>query len=239
MSVTFHLLGDEAMVVQFEQKIDPKINRQVVQLCDYVEQELHKVVRYVIPAYNSLTIVFDKSKIQISTIEDFVKTKLKPHQQQKKIPERKLYIPVCYDKSFATDLEEVCRQTQLSTTEVIRMHSSSIYRTYMIGFLPGFPYFGKLHRALSCERKSKPEMKMPVGAVGIAGLQTGIYPQSSPGGWQVIGRTPLPIIGISEAKPFLFQQGDEVQFYSIAKSQFRTMHKSVTAKTFNWDSIYG
>ena len=238
MEVSLHALGDEALLVQFEKKIDPVINQQVVLLGEYLEHSFSNEVKYVVPAYNSLTVAFDSTKISAGALEQVIIEGL--HSAERfEFAERLLYIPVCYDKSFATDLDEVCRQTGLTSTEVVRLHSSNLYTTYMIGFLSGFPYLGQLPKELTTERKSTPAVRVPEGAVAIAGSQTGIYPQESPGGWQVIGRTPLPLVYAFDEHSFLFHQGDRIQFYSISKSKFDSIRKSLAKGDFDWESIYG
>lgn len=237
MQVSLHALGDEAILVQFENKIDPEINEHVIRLGVHVERVFEDAVKYVVPAYCSLTIVYDKAKTDPTSLEKEVIKGLDITDEEG-FSKRTLFVPVCYDKKFATDLEEICNQTKLTSTEVVRMHSSHMYRTYMIGFLPGFPYLGQLPEELICERKSIPEMKVPTGAVAIAGKQTGIYPSESPGGWQVIGRTPLPLVNALDDNPFLFHQGDRVQFYSISISQFNNIQKSLTKGEFDWETVY-
>lgn len=238
MEASLHPMGDEAVLIQFEQKIDAQINDKVNRLGEFLEHKLVDRIQYVVPAYCSLTVVFDKSIIDFDTLEQEIVLALDSIVEED-YPGRLLYIPVCYDKSFASDLEEVCRQTNLTSTEVVRMHCEQQYRIYMIGFLPGFPYLGQLPEELICERKSIPELKVPAGAVAIAGRQTGIYPNESPGGWHVIGRTPLPLLDLKSEHPFLFHQGDRVQFYSVSKSNFNSMQQSILSGTFDWQSVYG
>lgn len=238
MEVSLHPMGDEAVLVQFEQKIDAEINDKVNRLGEYLEQKLVDEIRYIVPAYCSLTISFDKSMIDFDTLEKEIVLALDSTVNED-YPGRLLYIPVCYDKGFASDLDKVCKQTNLTATEVVRMHCDQQYRIYMIGFLPGFPYLGQLPDELRCERKSIPDLKVPAGAVAIAGRQTGIYPNESPGGWQIIGRTPLPLVITENEHPFLFHQGDKVQFYSISKSKFSSIRNSISTGEFDWQTVYG
>jgi inhibitor of KinA len=128
-------------------------------------------------------------------------------------------IPVCYDGDYGPDLEWTARQKGLSVEDVIRIHHSGSYRIYMVGFLPGFPYLGKLDSRLEIPRKDRPVSVMR-GGVGIAGIQTGIYPLSSPGGWQIIGRTPVRLFDWLTDPPIRFQCGDEVEFYPISREEF-------------------
>ncbi|MDB5197332.1 MAG: hypothetical protein JWP88_1703, partial [Flaviaesturariibacter sp.] len=133
---------------------------------------------------------------------------------------RQLRIPVCYDQAFAPDLKTVAAQAGLSVEEVIHIHTHTSFRVYMIGFLPGFAYMGEVPDAIAVARRSEPRTKVSAGSVGIAGKQTGIYPFDSPGGWQLIGKTPASLFRKKEASPTLFQPGDEVLFYPITINEF-------------------
>jgi inhibitor of KinA len=129
-------------------------------------------------------------------------------------------IPVCYAKTFAPDLEDLALQNKISQEEVIRIHTSATYRVYMIGFLPGFAYMGRVDERIVTPRRSQPRTMVPAGSVGIAGEQTGIYPFASPGGWNIIGQTPVALFDVKRKQPVLLQPGDEVTFYSITEHEF-------------------
>eukprot|EP01136_Pigoraptor_vietnamica_P038048 Opistho-1_new@106825 len=135
----------------------------------------------------------------------------------------RITIPVCYDLSLAPDLVELATLHQLSVEEVIQLHTAQTYRVYMIGFLPGFAYMGSVDERIRTARKANPRTKVPAGSVGIAGEQTGIYPLDSPGGWQLIGQTPLPLFDATRTDPCLLQPGDEVQFCSISLTAFHKL----------------
>jgi inhibitor of KinA len=137
-------------------------------------------------------------------------------------------IPVCYAKRFAPDLEELAAGKNLTVANVIHLHTASTYRVYMIGFLPGFPYMGKVDSCIATPRRSSPRTGIPAGSVGIAGQQTGIYPLSSPGGWNIIGRTPLQLFDKNRDHPVLLQPGDNITFYSITEDEFEN-YQSGTA----------
>jgi inhibitor of KinA len=134
---------------------------------------------------------------------------------------REIQVPVCYSGRFAPDMQLLCKQKGLSTEEVVHLHCSRIYRVYMLGFLPGFTYMGKVDERIAIERKERPRSEVPAGSVGIAGVQTGIYPMDSPGGWQIIGRTPLQLFTKQSEHPVLFAPGDRVKFYSISENEFK------------------
>jgi inhibitor of KinA len=128
-------------------------------------------------------------------------------------------IPVCYEREYAPDLEGVAKEKGLSQEEVVGLHTSVIYRVYMVGFLPGFPYMGRTDARLEIGRKKQPVSVKP-GGIGIVGVQTGIYPLNSPGGWQIIGRTPMPLFNLHEDPPIRLQAGDRVEFYPVSKKEF-------------------
>ena len=151
---------------------------------------------------------------------------------------RKLYIPVCYDRMFGFDMDEVIHQTNLSAAEIVKIHTSITFSTYMIGFLPGFPYLGKLPAEMECTRKATPRLEVPKGAVGLAVLQTGIYPKNSPGGWQIIGQTPVDLVGKDSEHSYLFESGDEVCFYSISKKKYQDIIEEQEKGLFKWSNIY-
>ena len=129
-------------------------------------------------------------------------------------------IPVCYELPYALDLQALSEEKGMATKKIIDLHTSQTYKVYMLGFMPGFTFMGKIVPALACKRKLNPRLQVPASSVGIAGFQTGIYPTTSPGGWQILGRTPLKIFNPQKENPFLFQAGDEVTFYSITKETF-------------------
>jgi inhibitor of KinA len=142
--------------------------------------------------------------------------------ENSEIPEqvtRYFEIPVCYSKKFALDIDQLAEQNELSAEEIIYIHTSKTYTVFMLGFLPGFAYMGEVDHRIAFARKPTP-IKLFAGAVGIAGKQTGIYPLESPGGWQIIGRTPIKVFKREDKNPVLFQPGDEVKFYPITEHEF-------------------
>lgn len=198
-----------------------------------------------VPAYSSLTIHYDvmalrKKTPQHQTVFDWMKQQLEerlqqPVQQDSK-EDRLVKIPVCYDEEFATDIQQLAATKNISVDEVIQIHTAKTYKVYMIGFLPGFAYMGEVDEKIALPRKPQP-VNMAEGSVGIAGKQTGIYPLASPGGWNIIGRTPVKLfkappnlparealdsesLNMADIKPTLLSAGDMVQFYSITKNEF-------------------
>ena len=222
-------IGDSGLTVEFGDTIDTAINEYVLSLFHYFRKHPLPGVHDVVPAYSTLSFHYHiyapgfsntRGKSCYETLYQKIKRVIDKHIPVKKQVGKNFQIPVCYDDEFALDMNEVSSIKKLSIKEIIRLHTSVFYRVYMNGFLPGFPYMGKLDSAIGVARKSSPRKKVPAGSVGLAGLQTGIYPLESPGGWQIIGRTPLKIFDKKREQPALLQPGDSVQFFSITKDEF-------------------
>ena len=223
--------GDCATTISFGDKMNSEINDRVLQVFTYLKRENRYWVD-VLPAYSSVTVFFDVVALRQMGISEpyrFVNEKLeeaagsilKTDSESK----RKITIPVCYHSSFATDYKRVCNQNKISVEEMVELHSQTPYRVFMIGFLPGFAYMGTLNKKLITPRLEKPHANVNEGSVGIAGSQTGIYPLDSPGGWNIIGRTPIKLFDAGKAKQgsdtaILFQPTDEVIFKPISKADF-------------------
>jgi len=187
----------------------------------------------IIPAYTTITVVYDIAAIR--KITNTAAYKYISEQIEKAISEcdwknesspREIIIPVCYDISLGIDLPEMSNQKNISIEEIISIHTSATYNVYMLGFLPGFAYMGMVDDKIVVPRLSQPRKNVPAGSVGIAGNQTGIYPLDSPGGWNIIGQTPLRMFDINNTDPCLVKPGDKVKFVSISLEQFH-QQKSV------------
>lgn len=219
--------GDSALLLNFEQNIDEKINQEVI-AWEKCFREFAEGIQFIIPAYCSLTVGFDTTQTSFEELKDWIL-----HQEslislkQENTASSIKYIPVCYEEIFALDKEEVQKQTNLSWESIIQLHTNRVYRVFMLGFLPGFPYLGKVPEKLYVHRKRIPSLQIPARSVGLAGFQTGIYPSEAPGGWQIIGRTPISIFNPAQENPFLLQAGEQIQFYVISKSKFEKMQKEI------------
>ena len=226
MKMQFHAYGDSALLINFDQKIDPEINLAVVALKDAIEKFTIPGVTFCIPAYCSLTVGYNPSVLHYDELCEQINALTSINMDDKKLqPGRTLKIPVCYEVPYALDFPDLIQQTGVSREEIIKIHTTTPFRVYMLGFLPGFAYMGRLPETLFCSRKKTPRLRVPAQSVGLAGYQTGIYPSEAPGGWQIIGRTPLKIFDGEKENPFLFQPGDQVVFEAISKEEFERMER--------------
>jgi inhibitor of KinA len=226
-------LGDTAITIELGNRIDKILNEEIISRYYQFKQEPLTGMIEAVPAYCSLTIYYDiaavRKKIQDgSTAFEYlrkeIERKLLRPVQTTNIEKRVVYIPVCYENEFAPDIDVMIKQKKISREEIIRLHTSSSYRVYMMGFLPGFAYMGVVDESIAAPRKSQP-VSTAAGSVGIAGRQTGIYPLDSPGGWQIIGRTPLQLFDPSKLDCSLLRTGDEVKFFAISKDEFYQLKK--------------
>lgn len=219
--------GDRAILINFDQKIDPEINQQVIALGQAIEAASWLGVQYLIPAYCSLTLAYDPGVTSYAVLEKAILSLDRMASEKSIGNSRSLSIPVCYEQPFAWDLADVATVTRLSAEKIISLHTSTIFRVYMLGFLPGFVYMGRLPEVLQCKRKTTPRLKVPTQAVALAGFQTGIYPSEAPGGWQIIGKTPVKVFDPRLEDPFLFRAGDSVSFRAISRTEFDQIEEEV------------
>lgn len=227
MKITYQPFGDRALLLQWEQSIDPIVNAQVTHLNRAIESAEMVGVQYCLPAYCSLTIGYEPKQISYHNLCESIASIIAGLGAliASSSENRKITIPVCYENQYAPDLAWLADHTKVSPEQLIELHTSTSFRVYMLGFMPGFPYLGILPKALEAPRKETPRLRVPAGAVALAGLQTGIYPIESPGGWQIIGRTPWKIFDPEREEPFLLQVGDEVCFEAIDEKAFEKIKK--------------
>jgi len=213
-------IHDQAITIEFSKEISEATNMQVIAMQHAVESSPIKGFMGAVPAYGSLTVYFN-DQVSTTTVRAWLSDLSAQVSNTSLATEGKqISIPVCYDPSLGTDLDWVAAHLNRSMEDIVALHTSIEYRVYMIGFIPGFPYMGTLPTALEVPRKQTPSMKIPAGSVAIAGKQTGIYPAEVPGGWQVIGRTPLKMFDPSTTPCSFLNAGDIVQFKPITLEMF-------------------
>ena len=215
--------GDSAVVVEFEPRIDPVVNARAIRLAEAVRTAAIEGVRDVVPAYRSVTVYFDPLRTQYASLVERLgqQAGLSPKavgEAGEPIP-----VPVCYGSEFGPDLTSVAALAKMPPEAVVETHASTVYRVFMLGFSPGFAYMGVVDERIAAPRHSIPRVRVPRGSVAIAGQQTGIYPADTPGGWQLIGRTPVRPFDMARPVPFLFKAGDSVLFVPIDRDEYERM----------------
>ena len=227
-SYKIFFIGDSVATIDFGNIINEEINKKAIAIFHYLSGHPLAGMVEALPAYSSVTIYFDvpllrkkispQKKASEWTTTELHKLMLSDFATED--AEKSLVrIPVCYEKQFANDLQWIADQKNVSTEQVIHLHNSKQYRVYMLGFLPGFAYMGEVDEQIAVPRKPQPQ-PIWAGSVGIAGRQTGLYPLNSPGGWQIIGRTPLRMFDKDRDELCLIKAGDYVEFYSITEDEF-------------------
>jgi inhibitor of KinA len=223
----FHALGDRGLVVPLGDRIQDRVFERVQALSRALDEaNITGVIEHV-PAYTTVTVYYDLGSTQFEAVAREIERLLSIQGNNEPVVSRTIEIPVCYGNEYGIDLENVARHNGLSPEEVIAIHSAASYRVHMLGFAPGFPYLGGMSERIATPRRDSPRLRVPAGSVGIAGAQTGIYPLETPGGWQIIGRTPLALFRLNDDPPTLLAPGDTVQFRPITKEEFAALQETV------------
>ena len=219
MEIRYLIAGDSTLIVEFEEKISPSINEKVRALMQHLEEKELDGIIEMVPTYRSLAIHYDPLVLNIKDIEvEVEKCELRlPNTSTGRVVE----VPVIYGGEYGPDIDNVSSHNGVSEEEIIKIHSSKEYLVYMLGFTPGFPYLGGMDSKIATPRLEVPRAMVQGGSVGIAGSQTGIYPVDSPGGWQIIGRTPLKIFDANSDGKFLFNPGDILKFIPIDLDEYK------------------
>ena len=210
--------GPSAVIINWHGEVDEQLLNTILSFKQAVAKQFEGEFE-IVPSYNSLTLIsnveiadFKSLKQQLQTINSKIDSSVAPTRTLWKLP-------VCYDAFYGIDLADLEEQLQLTSSDIIKLHTAQSYLVYGIGFLPGFMYLGGVPEQLITQRKAVPRLKVEKGAVGIAAKQTGIYPQESPGGWNIIGNCPIPTFSSSKEKPCFIEVGDKVQFYPVSKAE--------------------
>jgi inhibitor of KinA len=235
-NIRIYTLAETAVTIEFDSGISFSANERVLHAMRYLEQNPFRGFREAVPAFSSLAVYFDPYEIRLQhpylqeTVQQLVKELLYNAIESVAMPQTAdeiiTTIPVCYETGFAGDLDAVANHCGISATKVIQLHCSNIYHVFFTGFVPGFPYMGISPAELDVPRKKTPALSVPAGAVALAGRKAGIYPFETPGGWQIIGRTPLKIFDKAADPCCLFSAGSKVRFEPISKNQFDKLYSS-------------
>lgn len=234
-NISFFQISENAISLEFGDDINELLLEKITRINQCIKQKPFAGLLSTIPAYNTLTLYFNfddlmndvsvKGATCLEKILAYVEAINVETKNNQSTQNQIIQIPVCYDYTFGYDLEELSLFHQLKREEVIEIHSRAVYTVFMIGFVPGFPYLGGLSERLTSPRKQTPRTAIPAGSVGIAGQQTGIYPLETPGGWQIIGRTPLKLFDVNKKQPSLLKAGEKIKFESISLHEFEDIAK--------------
>ena len=224
-------LGDRALVVEFGNTIDPVLSSRIAALAARMRASPPPGVQDIVPTYATLAIHYEPAEVgsgdsPYEILAETVETWLREQPEDVASTGRSIEIPVCYGNGYGEDLDEVASRCGLPADEVIRTHSSGDYHVHMLGFVPGFAYLGGLDKRIATPRRATPRSRVPAGSVAIGGEQTGIFPLETPGGWHLIGRTPLRLFTPSAEPPCLLNAGDRVRFVPIEPAEFARLERA-------------
>lgn len=233
--IRFFQISENAISLEFGDDINEETLGRISGLNECIKQNPFAGLLSTIPAYTTLTLYFNpvglmnepnlKGSTTLDKISGYIKSINVETKNDQQTNHQIIQIPVCYDPTFGFDLQELSSFYQLKKEEIVEIHSNSVYTVYMTGFVPGFPYLGGLSEKLTAPRKQNPRPAIPPGSVGIAGQQTGIYPLETPGGWQIIGRTPLKLFDVNRQQPSLLKAGDKLKFEPISLKEFEQIER--------------
>jgi len=220
-SISIRPFGIHAILVEWPNKVDEAVLDDILKFTNYLETKCLDVNKWeIVPAYNSVTLILRKEPIDFVHLINRI-TQWHNDSENVQVKQKYLWrLPVCYDLNFGIDLEDVAKTLSLNIDAIIKQHTDSIFTVFGIGFLPGFMYLGGLPTSLEIPRRKIPRLKVEKGSVGLASKQTGIYPQDSPGGWNIIGNSPVPMFNPKNDNPCFVNVGDKVQFYSINRAEY-------------------
>lgn len=232
--VRYLVSGDSSVCVEFGNEISPDINRKIRAFKIAVEKSGIPGIVETVPTYRSLLVHYKPEVIGYKAITEKFKSLMGTLDNIEIPPPTVIEIPVLYGGEMGPDVENVASHNGKTVEEVIKIHTSQEYLIYMIGFIAGFPYLGGMSKEIATPRLKEPRVKIDGGSVGIAGEQTGIYPLDSPGGWQLIGRTPLKLYDAEREKPVLLEAGQYIKFRSISQKEFDETAKAVEDGSYKY-----
>ncbi|MBN7574995.1 MULTISPECIES: 5-oxoprolinase subunit PxpB [Clostridium] len=217
-------ISETSSLVEFGKVISEEINKEVRTFCAYLDEYPFKGMIEYVPAFTSVSIIYNpldvNSESPYEVVKDILDKIISKLNFSSLDEENIVQIPVCYGGEFGQDIEQVAKINNITVDEVIKIHSEGKYLVYMIGFAPGFPYLGGMSEKIAAPRRESPRTAIPAGSVGIAGMQTGVYPIETPGGWQLVGKTPLKLFDLKRNSKSLLKAGDIVKFYPISYEEY-------------------
>jgi inhibitor of KinA len=231
MNVRFLHSGDTALVVEFGDRVDPELSDRVLRLNTLLLASSTPGVIETVPTFRSLLVLYDPLTIDNETLISKVETLLDQGSRRTR-PAKLWHIPACYELAHAPDLPEVAERTGRSAEEIVRLHADTRFHIYMIGFVPGHPYMGDLPNWLALPRRVDPRVRVPAGSIAISGNMSVIYPMESPGGWHLIGATPVRLFDPRAVKPSLLSPGDKVKFDPVTATEFNAIRTAVEAGSY-------
>ena len=229
------ICGDSAVSMEFGNVISEEINKKIRTLTTLIENRKISGINEVVPTYRSLMIHYNPLIIGYEELVIILK-ETEENINSIELPSPEIIeIPVLYGGKYGPDIENVAKHNNLTVEEVVKIHTSAQYLIYMLGFTPGFPYLGGMDKRIATPRLSSPRIKIPAGSVGIAGEQTGVYPVQSPGGWQLIGSTPVELFNPKRDNPILLKSGNYIVFKSINEEEYMRIKEDVKNNTFKYN----
>lgn len=235
----FLIAGDRALIIKFSDTIDSETNNCIRSFCSLLERKRIEGIVEVVPTFNSLSVYYNPCIIKGDKLIKKLSSLLKKSSNNSQGDGTTYIIPVLYGGKWGEDLNDVAAHANLTAEEVVKIHSSTDYLIYMLGFLPGFAYLGGLDKRIVTPRLDTPRTKIHAGAVGIGGEQTGIYPLDSPGGWRLIGTTPVKIYDAKRDEPILYKAGDKIRFKPVTEEEFEIIKKQVEDNTYTVETVKG
>lgn len=231
----YKLFGESAILIEWPSEISKTILTDILDFKNAIENELQ--LKDCIVGYNSILLVYDFVIINSTTKINSLKELYQNKKSVKKQKNTHWKIPVCYDSIFGIDLEIISKELKLSSEEIIHIHTKETYTVYFIGFLPGFLYLGGLHEQIIIPRKATPRLIVPKGSVAIGGRQTGVYPNESSGGWNIIGNSPISFFDVQNHNPCFAKTGDTITFESISLEEFKSIKNQVKSNLYQTQKL--
>jgi inhibitor of KinA len=228
-NLEFKQFGKEAILIEWPQEISETILLDIRYFVSEIKKNKLQYISDINFVYNSILVMYDSQQINFKTLKSILHNLYLKKKSTNNVSKFVWQIPVCYDEIYGLDLHFLAFEKQCTIEEIIKVHCSTNYLVYGIGFLPGFLYLGGLARELYQPRRVEPRLKVPKGSVGIGGTQTGIYPKNSPGGWQIIGKTPISVFNIKNERPIEIEPGDKIHFFSISMNEFEIIENKCKA----------